>query len=204
MMPRGAPLPIVRIGPLLVVAALCLSAIPARASSTSELTSERVLLTHAVAVEYGFVQVMTAGYQHSAQAAGLSYRLLLSRSFELAAGFRGLWGPRVIASSAFEGFGSASLVPDFGRWRPRIGLELGYSRLVTDKRPPDVSEPRGIDQDYRAAVSPVYAAIAAAPLRMRIWQLDIAVLELDAGTTIPDFGRALRLTVMFGQVSWRI
>jgi hypothetical protein len=183
---------------------LSLASADARASGSATITPDGGALTHGLAAQYAWVAYLSARYQHSGQGIGISYEVSLPQGLGLAAGARGLWGPRVAADVAFEAFVGASLVPEFGVWRPRIGLELGYSGLVMDERPPDVIEPPGIDQDYRSATSPIYSSIVAAPLRVRVWGLDIATLELAAGTTIADFGRAMRLTIMIGQLTWNI
>jgi hypothetical protein len=188
----------------LAVAALYAFPRSASASPPSDFNASDPEVHHAVAVEYAWVSYTSARYQYGGQGVGLTYRLGWAQGFELDAGLRGVWGPRVSAHVAPEAFAGASLTPNFGLWQPRIGLEFGYSSVASHRRPPDVVEPRGIDQDYRARVSPLYASVVAAPLRMRVRDLDITVLELDVGTAFPDAGRALRLTVLIGQLTWRI
>jgi hypothetical protein len=181
-----------------------LDSVGQRASAESSLQPAPTRNVHAIAVEAGSISYSSARYPLSANAVGASYRFSPVAGLELAAGLRGLWGPGVAGGSTAEGFLSGALAPELGLWRPRAGLEIGYSGLVSSNRPPTVTLPPGVDEDYEARLSPLYASVIAAPLRMRVWHFDVTAFEFDVGSTLPDLGRGLRTALFFSRIEWRI
>lgn len=87
-----------------------------------------------------------------------------------------------------------------GVWEPMIGPELGVSGL-TDLGPLRGSLPPEIDEREQRRVSPLYVAIAAAPLRFRLGRLALSAFELHWGTTLAPLGAAGRFHLEFFRVA---
>jgi hypothetical protein len=184
-------------------AAACTVPATVCASPTTAVDTGPSVVTHAVSAEYIWLAYATPRYPYAGQGVGVAYRASLPRGLAGYVGMRGFWGAQISSRAALEGFVGAAITPAIGEWMPWIGLEIGYSGVVAQRRPPNVVDPHGTDEEYRTGVNPVFAALVAAPLRMRFGQVDVAALELHVGTTLPHPGRALRLALVLGQASWR-
>jgi hypothetical protein len=100
-----------------------------------------------------------------------------------------------------EAFGRFSVAPGDGSWRPTAGIELGIGgRASADGGDALLSELRAQSREH---LSPVYAAIHAAPLRFVLserWRL--SVLETELGTQLTPFGRFVRAELAFVSVGF--
>lgn len=90
-----------------------------------------------------------------------------------------------------EGFVELQLTAKLGPWEPAVGPELGLSgfgKLIHIPLPSD--DLAGLEDER---LGPVYAALHAAPLRLRFGWFAVSALELSVGTSLASPGTALRL-----------
>lgn len=154
-------------------------------------------------VQLGFVRYLSAKYVGGGKALGVGYRASLAEPLQVGGGVRLVAGPLVAGSAAAEVFASCALEASFGSWTPRLSLELGYSGVLRAK-PRSYDVPVGSDVFYRDTPSPIYFAIAAAPLSFGLGRAHLSLLEIDWGSSVPDFGRGIRLAVWFANAQWSL
>ncbi|HEY8207240.1 MAG TPA: hypothetical protein VIG99_07155 [Myxococcaceae bacterium] len=129
----------------------------------------------------------------------LAYERDLSPRWLLRAGLRAAL-PSQRTPVPGELYAQLQLRAVLGVWEPAIGPELGVSGLTDLGALPD-SLPPELNDLEQLRVSPLYVAIAAAPLRFRLGRFTLSALELHWGTTLVPPGAAVRFHLGFIRVS---
>ncbi|MBX2802733.1 MAG: hypothetical protein KTR31_33945 [Myxococcales bacterium] len=124
---------------------------------------------------------------------------LMRGNLGLGAGVAVLHSGALQRSTAFEGFGQLRLVGPFDlnaerklSWWPTIGLELGLTGSQ--------SYWFEIDEWSEFRGSPVYLSTFAEPLQFRLGPVVLSAFELGFGSTLPAYGRTLRIRTTFLRV----
>jgi len=129
----------------------------------------------------------------------LAYERDLSPRWLLGAGLRAAL-PSQRTPVPVELYAQLQLRAAFGAWEPAIGPEFGVSGLTDLGALPD-SLPPELNELEQHRVSPLYLAIAAAPLRFRLGRFTLSALELHWGTTLVQPGAAGRFHLGFVRVT---
>jgi hypothetical protein len=159
-------------------------------------------LEHSIGADYGYFLYQSTGLPISAGGASLFYRARFSVGISLSAGLRFLHAGRLPSGFGIEGFVGAHLAPEIGVWRPLVGIELGGTSLSSFALSTDPSYSPEEYQSKQDSLGPVYAGFVLAPLRFRVRRLTFQALGLQLATHLPQWGRALRLQVVVGQLEW--
>lgn len=113
---------------------------------------------------------------------------------EVEVGARRLFGHALVPWSGFELYGAARAAPALGPWRPAVGLELGLTGALNRDWSVDHGEEWGwAEEPTRAHADPVYLAVQIEPLRARIGPVVAGLGEISMGSTLPSWGRVVRL-----------
>jgi hypothetical protein len=123
----------------------------------------------------------------------------LHTGIEAGGGARAVFGPNVASSAAFEGFAFGALGPELGAWRPRVGVELGWSGAADPAVDEDDTAPGSVLREF-AGASPFYVGTALVPARFAVrgWLVETAAITI--GTPVSGWGRSARLQVTFVRV----
>jgi hypothetical protein len=92
-----------------------------------------------------------------------------------------------------EGFLQAQLTARLGFWEASMGPELGLSGFARLDYPHRGYPTRDLADLEDARLSPLYVALSAAPLRLRLGRFVVSALEFQVGTTVPSFGAVARV-----------
>jgi hypothetical protein len=123
----------------------------------------------------------------------------LRTGIEAGGGARAVFGPNVASAAAFEGFVFGALGPEFGAWRPRVGIELGWSGAADPAVDEDSTAPGSVLREF-AGASPIYVGTALVPARFAIrgWLIESAAVAI--GTPLSGWGRSARVQITFVRV----
>lgn len=156
-----------------------------------------------VLAEAGALSLLTSSASPSLWALVLAERVGWPAGVEVTLGARVLSGAALPAGVAVEGFAAAALAPEFGPWRPALGLELGVSGATRFVLPQAFVAP-GSDAHRRGHPSPLYVTMVSTPLRFRFGRVGVSVLGLGFGTDALRPGRLLRVQVTYLQLEVRL
>lgn len=196
-------------GPLLVLLliGLCPRSAQAETSSTFQhpvvapsVIEKRVI--HSLGADYGFFIYQSTGLPLQAGGASLFYRARFSVGLSLSAGLRFLHVDRLPSGFGIEGFVGLQLAPLIGVWRPLAGVEMGGTSLMSSSLNPD---PNYNPEEYtskQSPLGPVYVGFVVSPLRFGIRRITFQALGLQLATHLPQWGNALRLQILAGQLEW--
>jgi hypothetical protein len=106
--------------------------------------------------------------------------------------------PDPLARFPLEAYAQLLVRARIGAWEPAAGPELGVSGLIGLYEAP--WRPFDYTQVEQRRVSPLYAAMGAAPLRFRVACFTLSALELRVGATLAPPGTAVRLQLGLLQV----
>ncbi len=126
----------------------------------------------------------------------------LPPGFEIGLGARRLFGTTVAKTTAWEGFLRAQGGPRVGCWAPAAGLELGVTGALQQDWP--AIEESFFYQEFvkNGTRDVVYAAFIVTPLRFRLGPVSVAAGSLSFGSSLPNWGRAVRIEVGLLDAGW--
>lgn len=136
------------------------------------------------------------------QGVGLTGWLRVQPGVELGLGGRRLFGQTLDRSTGWEGFLGARLAPRLGVWAPAAGVELGLTGALQQNW-------AAIEQSFfyeefvkNGTRDVVYGAFAVSPLRFRVGSFVGEVGSLSFGSSLPRWGRAVRVVITPVEAGW--
>ncbi len=159
-------------------------------------------IVHSIGADYGLFLYQSTGLPISAGGASLFYRARFRVGISLSAGLRFLHVDRLPSGFGIEGFVGLHLAPQIGVWRPLAGIEVGATSLISSSLNPD---PYYSPEEYSSkqdSLGSGYAGFVIAPLRFGVRRITFQALGMQLATHLPQWGRALRLQVLVGQLEW--
>lgn len=155
---------------------------------------------------------VVAGYQAQAwlesvgtsnrQAVGVGAWVRLDPGVELGGGGRRLFGATLAPATGWEGWLGGRLSPRVGCWMPAAGLELGLTGALQQDFA--VIERSFFFEEFveNGTRDVVYAAFSISPLRFRLGPVVAEVGSLSFGSSLPRWGRAVRVEITPLEAGW--
>jgi hypothetical protein len=155
---------------------------------------------------------VVAGYQAQAwlesvgtsnrQAVGLGGWLRVDPGVEVGVGARRLFGATLAPATGWEGWLGGRLGPRIGCWSPAAGIELGLTGALQQNFA--AIEKSFFYEEFVAngTRDVVYGAFTVSPLRFRVGPIIAEVASLSFGSSLPSWGRAVRVELTPLEAGW--